>query len=102
MHKKDVSKSCVQSFLKADCRLTRPPSQGEPPTRPSKPEKQGSPCFFYVARHGQKLGGESPLQTWQWEVLAKGKGIRREAESEGSQRQNIVDVRYVTSGMPNN
>ncbi len=36
------------------------------------------------ARHELQLGGESPLQAWQQELLAEGKGFRREAESEGS------------------
>jgi len=43
------------------------------------------------ARHGQLLGGVSPLQTWQQELLVKGKGVRREAESEGSRIRLIKD-----------
>ena len=34
------------------------------------------------------FGGGSPLYAWQRGVLAKGKGVRREAESEGSRRQS--------------
>jgi len=34
------------------------------------------------------LGGESPLHALQGEVLADGKGVPREGESEGSPRQN--------------
>lgn len=33
-----------------------------------------SPAVFWRARHGQRLGGGSPLQTWQKELSAKGKG----------------------------
>ncbi|HRR10186.1 MAG TPA: hypothetical protein PLO56_15970 [Rhodothermales bacterium] len=36
----------------------------------------------------RRLGGGSPLYAWQRGVLAKGKGVRREAESEGSRRQS--------------
>lgn len=36
------------------------------------------------ARHAHKLGGVSPLQALQCELLAKGKGVHREVESEGS------------------
>ena len=35
------------------------------------------------------LCGESPLQNWQKELLAKDKVVRREAESEGSLRQSL-------------
>ena len=41
------------------------------------------------ARHAHKLGGVSPLQALQCELLAKGKGVHREVESEGSRRQNL-------------
>ena len=41
------------------------------------------------ARHELQLGGESPLQAWQQELLAEGKGFRREAESEGSPKQSL-------------
>ncbi|WP_232925153.1 hypothetical protein, partial [Pseudomonas sp. S4_EA_1b] len=34
------------------------------------------------------LGGESPLHTRQGEVLARGKGVAGDCESEGSPRQN--------------
>ena len=37
----------------------------------------------------ESLGGESPLQAWQQELLAKDKGVHREVESEGSRRQNL-------------
>lgn len=40
------------------------------------------------ARHGRRLGGGSPLYAWQRGVLAKDKGVRCEAESEGSRRQS--------------
>ena len=46
--------------------------------------------FLWYAKHGIHLGGESPL----WGVhrnrqpLAKVKGVHREVESEGRQRQN--------------
>ena len=36
----------------------------------------------------ERLGGESPLPTRQGERLAERKGVLREAESEGSGRQN--------------
>jgi hypothetical protein len=47
--------------------------------------QSGENLFFWgCARHGQQLGGESPLRARQQEALAEGKGVRREAESEGS------------------
>ena len=33
--------------------------------------------FLMCAQHALLLGGESPLQTWQQELLAKGKGVHR-------------------------
>jgi hypothetical protein len=36
----------------------------------------------------RRLGGESPLHTRQGEVLARGKGVVGDCESEGSPRQN--------------
>ena len=45
---------------------------------PAKPVEEG------CARHAHKLGGVSPLQALQCELLAKGKGVHREVESEGS------------------
>ena len=50
---------------------------------PAKPVEEG------CARHAHKLGGVSPLQALQCELLAKGKGVHREVESEGSRRQNL-------------
>ena len=44
--------------------------------------------FFMCALHGQQHDGESPLQAWQYELLAESKGDSREGESEGSWRQN--------------
>ena len=44
--------------------------------------------FCVYARHGRQLGGESPLWVRQSDPLARGKGVRREAEYEGSPRQN--------------
>ena len=41
------------------------------------------------AWHGPNLGGESPLQAWQWELLAETKGVHREVESERRSRQNL-------------
>ena len=43
------------------------------------------PC----AQHGLNLGGESPLQALQWELLAETKGVHREVESERRSRQNL-------------
>ena len=49
---------------------------------------------FWCAQHGLSLGGErsrkiaSPLPARQGERLAKGKGVRREAGSEGSRKQS--------------
>jgi hypothetical protein len=40
------------------------------------------------ARHVREPGGASPLRARQQEPLAEGKGVRREAESEGSLRQS--------------
>jgi len=40
------------------------------------------------AQHVSGLGGESPLRALRRELLAEDKGVRREAESEGSPRQN--------------
>jgi len=42
---------------------------------------------FVVLEHENYPHGESPLQALQWELLAKGKGVHREVESEGSRRQ---------------
>ncbi len=36
------------------------------------------------ARHGAKLGGESPLQAELRRSVSLGKGVHREVESEGS------------------
>jgi len=41
------------------------------------------------AQHGLNLGGESPLQALQWELLAETKGVHREVESERRSRQNL-------------
>ena len=57
----------------------------------SKPPEDHHGGFIMCARHGQLLGGVSPLQTWQQELLVKGKGVRREAESEGSRIRLIKD-----------
>ena len=45
--------------------------------------------FFWCARHVRRLDGERPLQALQWELLAEGKGVHREVESEGSRRQTL-------------
>ena len=45
--------------------------------------------FFGCARHVRRLDGERPLQALQWELLAEGKGVHREVESEGSRRQTL-------------
>jgi hypothetical protein len=47
------------------------------------------PPFFGCARHVRRLDGERPLQALQWELLAEGKGVHREVESEGSRRQTL-------------
>ena len=52
--------------------------------------REGEPL---CAGHAPSLGGESPLRARQRESLAEAKGVRREAESEGSWRQ--------TSGLTN-
>ena len=49
---------------------------------------QSPVSYSMCAQHGVNLGGESPLQAWQWELLAEDKGVHREMESEGSRRQN--------------
>jgi len=51
------------------------------------PVKRGS--LFRCARHVRRLDGERPLQALQWELLAEGKGVHREVESEGSRRQTL-------------
>ena len=48
----------------------------------------GSPSFL-CARHVHRLDGERPLQALQWELLAEGKGVHCEVESEGSRRQTL-------------
>ena len=50
--------------------------------------RNGGAALVLCARHGRRLGGESPLYAWQRGVLAKDKGVRCEAESEGSRRQS--------------
>ena len=40
-------------------------------------------------KHVRRLDGERPLQALQWELLAEGKGVHREVESEGSRRQTL-------------
>lgn len=37
--------------------------------------------FLLCARHALQLGGESPLQAWQYEPLADDKGIRKKSEA---------------------
>ena len=46
----------------------------------AQPARRGWPRWW--------LGGESPLHTRQGEVLARGKGVVGDCESEGSPRQN--------------
>ena len=46
-------------------------------------------AFRSCAQHGLNLGGESPLQALQWELLAETKGVHREVESERRSRQNL-------------
>lgn len=41
------------------------------------------------ARHGAILGGGSPLWALMMGTTSLGKGVRREAESKGSQRRNL-------------
>ena len=63
----------------------------------SPPEliKKKAPCIrtglfsWWCARHVRRLDGERPLQALQWELLAEGKGVHREVESEGSRRQTL-------------
>jgi hypothetical protein len=43
---------------------------------------------FLCARHVVYLGGESPLRAVMTGTASRSKGVRREAESEGSVRQN--------------
>ena len=45
--------------------------------------------LWSCAQHGLNLGGESPLQALQWELLAETKGVHREVESERRSRQNL-------------
>jgi len=42
------------------------------------------------AKHGAVLGGESPLHAVEIGSASLGKGVHREAESEGSRRRNKV------------
>ena len=52
-------------------------------------EREGFCIFVGVLGTRKSLGGGSPLQAWQQELLANDKGVRCEAESEGSRRQNL-------------
>jgi hypothetical protein len=45
--------------------------------------------FFCAPGRAHGLEGESPLLAQEGEQLAGGKDVRREAESEGSPRQNV-------------
>jgi hypothetical protein len=45
-------------------------------------------AFFWAPGRAHSLGGESPLHTRQGEVLARGKGVAGDCESEGSPRQS--------------
>jgi hypothetical protein len=55
-------------------------------------EKRSRPdprtAFFLCARHVVNLGGASPLRAVMTGTASRSKGVRREAESEGSVRQN--------------
>lgn len=49
------------------------------------------------AQHGRSLTGESPEHASSRKCIARGKGVRREAESEGSPRQtsDLTDRNYI-------
>jgi hypothetical protein len=57
-----------------------------------EPDHTGSPpaarVFFGAPGRAHTLAGSSPAQTRQGELLAEGKGVHREVESEGSRKQN--------------
>gem|GEM_PF-6907767 len=55
--------------------------------------ENADPVFLGCARHVRRLDGERPLQALQWELLAEGKGVHREVESEGR-----VSVKYPGPG----
>ena len=46
-------------------------------------------AFLLCARHGVKLGGESPLRTAMVGTVSRRQGRHREVGSEGSPRQNL-------------
>ena len=45
--------------------------------------------LFWCAWHGRNLTGESPERRGSTKRIAKGKGVHREVESEGSPRQTV-------------
>ena len=49
--------------------------------------------FLWCALYELLFGGESPLQAWYQELLAKDKGVNRQVEFEESRRQNVADTR---------
>jgi len=49
-----------------------------------------TPFCFCAPGRAHPLGGASPLQTRQGELLAERTGLYREGKSEGSRRQSVV------------
>src|SRR6266542_4662518 len=81
----------IRARARASCRTarsTRCTSAGDSLARAvTKPGPRG-PGFFRAPGRAHALGGESPLHTRQGEVLAEGKGVAGDCESEGSPRQS--------------
>ena len=68
--------------------LSRQKRNAETRNYPFCHPEQSEGSLFRAPGRVHLLGGASPLQARQWELLAEGKGVHREVESEGSLRQS--------------
>jgi hypothetical protein len=80
-----LSQSCLEATTRSCTRLTaRRDGGGE---EPFSVVAKGS--SFWCARHALCLGGESPPRALVTGTASRSKGVRREAESEGSVRRSV-------------